>query len=359
MPDRTEKDQERPDHREVGGRVGNVVAEVRFGVDAVRTLRTSLMHVAYQVSEDPALHGFVVLAGSTIASERVREEWRRASSVLRPEVQERLSICLASDGRIIGIPSDPAPGILQKLAGLIAAERGKAGGNRTDFGFVILKLLILRWLTSGDAVTADWLAKTGGCSYPAVARALRPLGGLVERTSDRRIVLRWFPKDEFARMVAVSGRARSTARFADPSGQPRSVEAHIRRLEKLAPPGLAIGGVLGVLRRFPALDIVGSPRLDLSVHCPGKHLNLDFIMALDPALKPVTDPLQPATLVVHAVRHADPLFISRQGGLAWADPVECLLDLHEARLEMQASQFLDHLQSIRHCHQDRQDAKPI
>jgi hypothetical protein len=27
--------------------------------------------------------------------------------------------------------------------------------------------------------------------------------------------------------------------------------------------------------------------------------------------------------------------------------VECLLDLHEARLEMQSSQFLDHLQSIR------------
>jgi hypothetical protein len=221
------------------------------------------------------------------------------------------------------------------LAGLIAAERGKTGGNRTDYGFVILKLLIHRWLTSGNAVTADWLAKTGGCSYPAVARALRPLGGLVERTSDRRILLRWFPKDEFARLVAVSDRARSTVRFADPSGQPRSIKAHIRRLEKLAPPGLAIGGVLGALHGFPSLDIVGAPRL------------------------PVTDPLQPATLVAHAVRHADPLFVPRQGGLAWADPVECLLDLHEARLDMQASQFLDHLQSIRHWHQDRQNTKPI
>jgi len=53
MPDRTQKDQEWPDHREVGGRVGNVVVEVKFGVDAVRTLRTSLMQVAYQVSDDP------------------------------------------------------------------------------------------------------------------------------------------------------------------------------------------------------------------------------------------------------------------------------------------------------------------
>jgi hypothetical protein len=86
--------------------------------------------------------------------------------------------------------------------------------------------------------------------------------------------------------------------------------------------------------------LVGSPRLDLSLHCPGKHLNLDFMKAIDPALKPVTDPLQPATVVVHAVRHADPLFAPREGGLDWADPVECLLDLHEARLESQALEFL-------------------
>ena len=76
-------------------------------------------------------------------------------------------------------------------------------------------------------------------------------------------------------------------------------------------------------------------------------MNLDFMKALDPALKPVTDPLQPATLVIHAVRHADPLFAPREGGLAWSDPVECLLDLHEAKLDMQAGQFSDYLKSTR------------
>jgi hypothetical protein len=50
-------------------------------------------------------------------------------------------------------------------------------------------------------------------------------------------------------------------------------------------------------------------------------------------------------VVVHAVRHADPLFNPRDGGLAWADPLECLFDLHEARLEMQTAQFLAHLQT--------------
>jgi hypothetical protein len=37
----------------------------------------------------------------------------------------------------------------------------------------------------------------------------------------------------------------------------------------------------------------------------------------------------------------------RDGGLAWADPVECLLDLHDARLEMQAKQLLDSLKAKR------------
>jgi hypothetical protein len=47
--------------------------------------------------------------------------------------------------------------------------------------------------------------------------------------------------------------------------------------------------------------------------------------------------------VVHNVYHANSLFVPREGGLEWADPVECLLDLHEARLEMQATQFLNAL----------------
>ena len=191
------------------------------------------------------------------------------------------------------------------------------------------------------------LARTAGCSYPTVARALRPLGSLLERSSDRRVALRWFPKDEFARLLANADRARSTVRFLDQSGQPRSAESQLRRLEKLNPPGLAIGGVLGAKHYFFDLDLVGTPRLDLSLHCPGQRMNLDFIEKLDPALKRVSDPLQPASLVVHAIRHADALFTPRDGGLAWADPVECLLDLHEARLEMQASQFLEALQRNR------------
>ena len=334
-------------HHEVDARVDNALIEVKFGVDSLRTIRTSLMQVAYPLSENPVFKGYVVLVDSPITIERLRDEWERAATILRDDVLRRLTICLQADGRITGIPRDPDVETQRILAGVVEDERGKMSTARTDYSFVVLKLLLHRWLASGEPVTSEWLARTAGCTYPAVARALRPLGSLLERRSDRRVVLRWFPKDEFARLLAVADRARSTVRFADRSGQPRSAESHLRRLEKLKPPNLAIGGVLGAKHYYPDLDLVGTPRLDLSLHSPGRRMNLDFIGQLDPALKRVEDPLAPARVVVHAVRHADAQFIPRDGGLAWADPVECLLDLHEARLDMQAAQFLEALQRRR------------
>ena len=329
---------------EVDIRVGNSLIVVKRGVDSLRAVRTSLMQVAYSVSESPEFEGVLVLVNSPITVERLREEWEQLSGVLRKIILNRLTICLHANGRFIGIPRDPTAEMQQKLAAVIEAEPGNARAARTDYAFIILKLLIGCWLKSGKPVTSEWLARTAGCSYPSVARALRPLGSLLERQSDRRVALRWFPREEFVRMLAGSARARSTARFADQSGPPRSLEAHIHRLEKLKPAGLAIGGVLGAKHYCRDLDLVGSPRLDLSLHCSSHRMNLDFIEKLDPALKRVEDPLAPSTVIVHAVRHADPLFVPRRAGLAWADPVECLFDLHEAHLDVQAAQFLEHLQ---------------
>jgi len=334
-------------HRDVDARVGNDLIEVKFGVDSIRTLQTSLMQVAYSLGEEPAGRGFVVLADSPITVERLREEWAHAAAVLRSDVLTRLSICILENGHFIGIPHDPDAATQHTLAKVVEAEREKTGGSRTDYSFVVTKLLLLRWLTNGEPVTAEWLSRTAGCSYPSVARVLRSLGSLIERTSDRRIALRWFPSDEFAKLLAIADRARGTIRFSDRSGQPRSPESHVRRLEKLDPPGLAIGGVLGAKHYVPDLDLVGTPRLDLSMHSPGRHMDLSFVEKLDPALRRVEDPREPANLVVHAIRHADSFLVPRDGGLAWADPVECLLDLHEARLEMQASHFLEALQKRR------------
>jgi len=61
---------------------------------------------------------------------------------------------------------------------------------------------------------------------------------------------------------------------------------------------------------------------------------------LDPALEKATRRDESPTLVIHTIRRAESLFQPVENDLPWADPVECLLDLHEARLESQALEFL-------------------
>jgi hypothetical protein len=202
-------------------------------------------------------------------------------------------------------------------------------------------------LLNKGPMTVKWLAESTGYSYPTVASILKNLGSVIERQSDRRIGLNQFPTEAFSRLIVNSEIDRSAVCYTDYSKQPFSTEFYIRRLEKLNLPDLAIGGVLGARHYYPELDLVGTPRLDLSRHSSGESSDLEFINKLDPALKPVDDPYQPADVVVHFVRHKKSFFEPREGGLFWADPVECLLDLHELHLEAQATEFLNVLQSRR------------
>jgi hypothetical protein len=325
---------------------GKAIAEIKFSADALRTVRTGLVSLSYALSEHPEAFGYLVLIDPTITESRLREEWNRAQAVLKPDLLARLTVCLSVDGGIRGVPRNPPPDMQEWLLQVAESEatRAPARSGRIDFKFVVLKLLLHQWLTKREPVTTAWLARTAGCSYPTVARVLKGLGSIIVRESDRRLSLRFFPRDELARLVATAERARSTIRLVDQSGQPRSPESHLRRLERVRPAGVAIGGVLGAKHYVPGLDLAGTPRLDISVHTRDGPLVIDFVRSLDPALKPEADPLKPINVVVHAVRHADSLFSPRAGGLAWADPVECLLDLYEARLQAQAGQFLNELE---------------
>jgi hypothetical protein len=66
----------------------------------------------------------------------------------------------------------------------------------------------------------------------------------------------------------------------------------------------------------------------------------DIVDQLDPALEVTKDRLEPTTLVIHAIRREVSFFEVRPQGINIADPVECLLDLHEMRLEPQAREFV-------------------
>lgn len=332
---------------------GKAIAHVAVGVDAIRAIRTHLMNLAYALAERAQADAYLVLVDPSVTYHRLQDEWDHARGVLRPEIIERLTVCVMDDEfGLRALPRDPAPDVRPWLFELAerekagAAARGKSGA---DFEFIVVKLLLHQWLVHRRPVTLTRLARAAGCSYPTVARILKGMGGVIERHSDRSASLRYLPRQQLEAFVARSVKARSTMRFVDRSGRPRAPESHLRRLETLRAelPELAIGGVLGARHYCPQLDIVGAPRLDLSIHAPKSPPDISFVKRIDPALALEEDPRHPPSLVIHVVRHAEALFTPRDAGLAWADPVECFLDLREAGLEAQATEFLDYLKETR------------
>lgn len=315
-----------------------VWVEVKAGTHSFRNVRASLMGLAYLLANDPQSRALLVLPDSRITEERLHAEVRLAEQSLRPEVMQRLSLVLGKDHGYLGLPPDLGKDFRDWLDETIERESPE-GAKPRQFHYAIVEVMLHQWLLGKEPVTTDWLMKTVGCSYPTAARALEKMGHAIVRRTDRRAVLRGFPGEEWARLVSLSDEIRSTARFVDRSGQTRSPQSLLRRLAQLGRDDIAVGGIEGARHYDPNIDLIGLPRLDLSLHCPGRRVDWGFIERLDPALERTEQRDAPAVLVVHLVRRKVSLFQSGADGMQWADPVECMLDLHEARLESQAKEF--------------------
>jgi hypothetical protein len=335
----------------IDAEVGNRLIEIKAGgtSSSMRGIRDGVMQLAYALNERVDATGYLVLSDARVTKQRIEDEWKRALTVLNADIGKRIVISLENNGKLQGVTRPLDSETQTVILDVLHKERTESGPhvNRPDAGFVVMKVLINQWLLSGEAVTTNWISNTCGYSYPTVANVIRGLGDRIERLPSRKVRLRFFPNEEYFRMMANSDRARSTAWYVDSSGDQRSPDRHLRRLERLNPNGVAIGGVYGARHYCADLDIVGAPRLDLSFHASDLGADIDFIGKLDPALKRSDDKRLAASVVVHQVYHAKSLFTKRDSGLSWADPVECLLDLHEARLEMQAKQLLDALKARR------------
>jgi hypothetical protein len=252
-----------------------------------------------------------------------------------------LRFVIAMHGQYTGLPDIGDKTVEQHIRNLIRTEP-EIGTRlpRADYFFVVLKILLIQRLLKRGPVTTLWLTKTAGCTYPTVFTALGRLGRAITRLPDRRVELSRFPKEAWLELLAVSKRVRETVMFRDQSGRPRTPDDLVRRLQAMDRHDVAVGGTLGARHWYPALDVHGNPRLDLSIHCPGKRLDLSFVEGLDAALTRVEDPVEPVAVTIHVVRRSVPMFEPGPKCMSWADPVECLLDLHEMRLESQALELL-------------------
>jgi hypothetical protein len=322
----------------------DTVFEVIVEPRDARRLRTALVEMARVASAKNVRRVILVLEEPMITESRLHAEWKGVGDVLRPELFARLSLAIRQSGKWTGIPLPPKQGELFVLEEILRHElsrRPARAGRSSEAHHEILRILIHQWLLGKGPIAVNSLMEISGTSHPTVARALERFGHYLKRKSDRSVELRIFPKEEWARLLAVSDEVRGTVRFVDRSGQPRSPESLLRRVRQLKRPDIAVGGVWGAKFYNPSLDIVGNSRLDLSIHSGRKSADLSFIERLDPGLERTVRRDEAPSLVIHVIRRAESLFQTAGDGLPMADPVECLLDLHEARLESQALEFLN------------------
>jgi hypothetical protein len=322
---------------------GDTVYEVLVESKDARRLRTALMEMARVASSAKVRRAVLVLGEPAITESRLHAEWAGAAAVIRPELFTRLAMVMRQSGKWSGIPIPPGASevpVLEEILQHEISRRPASSGRGAEAYHEILRVLIHQWLLGRGPIAVRSLMEISGASHPTVSRALERLAHYLKRGSDRSVELRVFPREEWARLLAVADGLRNTYRFVDRSGQPRSPESLLRRLGQLQRQDIAVGGVWGAKYYQPALDLIGNPRLDLSIHTGRKTADLSFVERLDPGLERTTRRDESPTLVIHAIRRAKSLFQPDEDGPPWADPVECLLDLHEAHLESQALEFL-------------------
>lgn len=323
--------------------VGNLIIEVKSGVRGALAIRDGFWRLATELARVPELRALLVLDRPGVGPDRIAEEERQAAAVLRPGVGGRIRVVVVRDPGLHDFPQDLGPAVRDAVARAISGSERvrRTAPDRGHASLAVLHVLLDRWVRAGGPMHANELMAAVGCSYPTVAAALDEVREDLVRHRDRRVELARWPRQAWSRYLSVQERVRRTERYVDRSGTPRAASDLARRLVRLGRSDIAIGGVLGAAHHVEALDVVGTPTLALTIHDPEGTATSEFVQRLDPALARVESAQHAPTLVVHRQRLRRFLAMSKEKGAPWADPVECLLDLHEAGLEGLAGQFLE------------------
>lgn len=319
--------------------------EFKRGVRERSRLRGILMDLANIVATSPLTRGNLVLIEPELTSEAISDAWAGVKEVFRTDLVERLAMIESRSGadksELIFYPTELPWEEKERIVKLIEERlesvppsQGPSPGNSAH---EILRILMIRWLQGQGFITLKALGDEAGYTYKPVRLAIDGIRKHVFKSSLSGIQLISFPREAWARLVMDAQGLRSAIRFTTRGAKGRSPEALLKRFYQLDPDKarIAIGGVEGARYYAPELDLLGLPRLDLTMHCPPGDPDLSFVRQLDPALVQTTDIDEGCSLVIHVLHRKVSYFEDR-----YADPVECLLDLHEMRLEAQARQLL-------------------
>lgn len=325
----------------LNGRLVEIITAQR----GLRQLKAQLLDLAIAVEQNPSYEGLLVLDTPHVTSERIDEVWHSIMGVLEARIRARLRLAIrTAKGEYRGLPTTPTPQDARDLDELIERFSKKWAAYKRPAGarYDILHVLLVSWFRRKGPLAIKSICEISGYSYPTVAKALSQHESRLTRHSDRSVELRSFPREEWARFVSNSKELRESRYYTDRSRRPRPAEKLLEKLEKRGSLGLSVGGVLGSRHYVPGLDLVGTPRLDITISNVSVLSTDSIARRADPALEPAEHG-DPVSLAIHRGRLATTVFEQEQQDRVWADEVECLLDLHDARLEPQAQEFVENL----------------
>lgn len=320
---------------------GQMITEVKANVAGARDLHAAIMELAVRANSGLVSRAILLILNTKMSNDGLRRVWDASLSVLRPEIASRMHLITSGEGPQLVLPSTDHS--LNEMARRVATRWVER--QRAPRPFEVMKILLNRWLLGRGPIAINELQEQTGLSYPTVAVRLDELGDIVERRSNRSVLLRNFPQKSWSELLITASRVRPSMAFEDATGRPPEFSYLLKRLARLRPDHVGISGVAGARHWQPSFDLDGMPRLDLVVHAPDGAADLDFITRLDPALSP-TDKPYTAAIVVHVLPRPASLFTAESdSATVWADPVEILLDLHELRLVEQADAFIRYIRA--------------
>jgi hypothetical protein len=334
--------------------LGDTVFEVVVDARDLRRLRSSLVEMGHIAGQGK--HSILILDAPQISNDRLSAEWDSIQSLFQPHILKRLTLYVRHKkdlSQTLGCKlSEDEESSIDGVAQYAREVSARPSRRHSEASFEILRVMLIHWLRKDGPLTSKELAIETGYSYPTIANALDQLEPHLRRLSNRSVELQSFPKDAWLKLVAQIEKVRGSRGYTDRSGRPRQPEALMERLKEnslrsLCHNSVAVGGTFGARHYLPGIDLFGNPRLDLIVDTHGSRGHRPFaidtlIRKLDPALKPA-ERGEPCQVVVHTLYRQKSFFTESKDGTLYADEVECLLDLHEARLEQQALEFLEKL----------------
>jgi hypothetical protein len=310
-------------------------------VNDLRLVQSTILNLAKILSELPDYACVVIIDGTKISKSRLWDEWQSLYKLLQPSILNRLRMVVFTRDSIIekfGDLTNDEIVALVEIREELSKSSFKNLNHRKDALFEILRILLIHWFRRSGSLQLTRLEHISGYSYPTVAAALNKLDDNLIRHSDRSVELKSFPQRNWLKLITTSDEKRAVSGYW--AYRPKSMEYLIKRVQERHEKDIAFGGVIGARYYLPGIDLTGIHRLDLTVLKWDSSGIETMIRELDPGLKKIERGTLPQVLV-HNLTRAESLF--NQGEtFNIADEVECLLDLHEARLESPFSELLEH-----------------